>query len=157
MSSSKENLNIVVPSINVKKMTTTTTTTARVSVQSKTTISKECKKVSTDLNIVSQLATTTISSAKSVAEESRELLAEDVKGWEEIDVEFGDEFSANDYVAYIFKYYREREQKFAIDDYMKRQPHLNKQMRLLLVDWMVEVQQQLEFNHEVLFWQLFLG
>ena len=24
-------------------------------------------------------------------------------------------------------------------------------MRLLLVDWMVEVQQQLEFNHEVLY------
>lgn len=34
---------------------------------------------------------------------------------------------------------------------MKNQPTLNKQMRHLLIDWMVEVQQQLEFNHEVLY------
>ena len=40
---------------------------------------------------------------------------------------------------------------FIINDYIKEQPHINKQMRLLLVDWMVEVQQQLEFNHEVLY------
>jgi hypothetical protein len=41
--------------------------------------------------------------------------------------------------------------KFSIEDYLKRQPTLNKNMRLLLVDWIVEVQQQLEFNHEVLY------
>ena len=51
----------------------------------------------------------------------------------------------------IFKYYRQREDKFAVKDYIKDQPQINKQMRHLLVDWMVEVQQQLEFNHEVLY------
>lgn len=80
-----------------------------------------------------------------------ELTAEDITGWEDIDADESDEFSANDYVSYIFKYYRERENRFIIDDYIKQQPNINKQMRLLLVDWMVEVQQQLEFNHEVLY------
>ena len=76
----------------------------------------------------------------------KEPTAEEVTGWEDIDADESDEFSANDYVSYIFKYYRERENRFIIDDYIKQQPNINKQMRLLLVDWMVEVQQQLEFN-----------
>jgi hypothetical protein len=71
--------------------------------------------------------------------------------WIDIDADERDEFNANDYVVAIFDYYRERENQFVIDDYITRQQHLNKQMRHLLVDWMVEVQQQLEFNHEVLY------
>jgi len=77
--------------------------------------------------------------------------AEMVEGWDDIDKDDVDEFNTPDYVSNIFMYYRERETKFVVEDYMKRQPHLNRQMRLLLVDWMVEVQQQLEFNHEVLY------
>lgn len=77
--------------------------------------------------------------------------AEQVTGWDDIDAEDRDEFSASDYVTSIFKYYRERESQFVVDDYLRRHTHLNKLMRLLLIDWMVEVQQQLEFNHEVLY------
>jgi len=83
-----------------------------------------------------------------VEESSQDQLQED---WEDIDMNDNDEFNANDYVNSIFKYYKEREGMFIINDYIKEQPHINKQMRLLLVDWMVEVQQQLEFNHEVLY------
>ncbi len=77
--------------------------------------------------------------------------AENLEGWEDIDKDELDEFSASSYVSCIFNYYRNREDRFKIGDYIKKQPHLNKQMRVLLVDWMVEVQQQLEFNHEVLY------
>lgn len=70
--------------------------------------------------------------------------------YEDIDIE-NDEFSCSDYACDIFDHYRERDIKFKIGDYIKEQPHINKQMRLLLVDWMVEVQQQLEFNHEILY------
>lgn len=90
--------------------------------------------------LVSELKAAAISSA-----------ADTITGWEDIDAGELDEFNANDYVTFIFKYYREREERFVIDDYIKRQPHINRQMRLLLVDWMVEVQQQLEFSHEVLY------
>jgi len=84
-------------------------------------------------------------------DEEEERTAENITGWEDIDAGEVDEFNANDYVSFIFNYYRERENRFIIDDYMKRQPTLNRAMRLLLVDWMVEVQQQLEFSHEVLY------
>jgi hypothetical protein len=70
--------------------------------------------------------------------------------YENIDTET-DEFSCTDYASAIFDYYRQRDVKFKIGDYIERQPHITKQMRLLLVDWMVEVQQQLEFNHEILY------
>lgn len=70
--------------------------------------------------------------------------------YENIDTE-ADEFNCTDYAEAIFEYYRSRDKKFKIGDYIKEQPHINKQMRLLLVDWMVEVQQQLEFNHEILY------
>jgi len=70
--------------------------------------------------------------------------------YENIDTE-ADEFNCTDYAEAIFEYYRARDKKFKIGDYIKEQPHINKQMRLLLVDWMVEVQQQLEFNHEILY------
>lgn len=77
---------------------------------------------------------------------------QNVLGWLDIDLgDENDEFSSADYVKQIFKYYRKREEQFTVDDYLKEQPHLNKHMRSLLVDWMVEVQQQLEFNHEVLY------
>jgi hypothetical protein len=91
------------------------------------------------------------SEAKSSKEEMAIADLQPIESWEDIDANDTDEFNASDYVNYIFKYYNERENKFTIRDYIKEQPHINKQMRLLLVDWMVEVQQQLEFNHEVLY------
>ncbi len=36
-------------------------------------------------------------------------------------------------------------------DYLPRQPTLNKQMRMILVDWMVEIQENFELNHETLY------
>lgn len=91
-------------------------------------------------------------SAEDGSLESGPLSADQLLGWEDIDLEDGgDEFTCAAYVTQIFKYYKEREDKFIVDDYMKKQPSLNQQMRVLLVDWMVEVQQQLEFNHEVLY------
>jgi len=70
--------------------------------------------------------------------------------YENIDTET-DEFNCPDYAESIFEYYRQRDNQFSVGDYIKDQPYINKQMRLLLVDWMVEVQQQLEFNHEILY------
>lgn len=40
---------------------------------------------------------------------------------------------------------------FPIRDYMDDQVHLSKWMRSLLVDWMVEVQETFELNHETLY------
>uniref|UniRef100_A0A0K2UNT9 Uncharacterized protein n=2 Tax=Lepeophtheirus salmonis TaxID=72036 RepID=A0A0K2UNT9_LEPSM len=57
------------------------------------------------------------------------------------------------YAAEIFDYYRSRESQFAVADYMKTgsHPEINESMRSILVDWLVEVQESFELNHETLY------
>lgn len=62
-----------------------------------------------------------------------------------------DPFQVSHYTMDIFNYLKSRESEFEIDNYMERQVHLTKWMRMLLVDWMVEVQETFELNHETLY------
>lgn len=55
------------------------------------------------------------------------------------------------YAQEIFDYYKEREAKFPIIKYIDTQPDVSKSMRSILVDWMVEVQESFELNHETLY------
>lgn len=41
--------------------------------------------------------------------------------------------------------------KFRVGDYLKKQPQITKEMRAVLADWMVEVQENFELNHETLY------
>lgn len=129
LSSSKENLNI---------QTNNKAKLVKSEPKCTTSILKKAKTEAAE-GIENKLASTKISQPTAV-----EL------PYENIDTE-ADEFNCTDYAEAIFEYYRARDKKFKIGDYIKEQPHINKQMRLLLVDWMVEVQQQLEFNHEILY------
>lgn len=40
---------------------------------------------------------------------------------------------------------------FKIKEYMEKQPSLSTHMRAILVDWMVEIQENFELNHETLY------
>jgi len=51
-----------------------------------------------------------------------------------------DPFQVGIYAEDIFAYYKRREERFPIVKYLDQQPQLNKNMRSILVDWMVEVQ-----------------
>lgn len=55
------------------------------------------------------------------------------------------------YAMDIFNYLKARENHFKIDDYISRQTSINRTMRALLVDWMVEIQENFELNHETLY------
>lgn len=55
------------------------------------------------------------------------------------------------YAHDVFLYYKSKETKYAIPRYMQNQSHINKNMRMVLVDWMVEVQESFELNHETLY------
>ncbi|XP_002032583.2 G2/mitotic-specific cyclin-B3 [Drosophila sechellia] len=68
----------------------------------------------------------------------------DRKNWD-------DPFQVSHYAMDIFNYLKVREAEFPIADYMPRQIHLTTWMRTLLVDWMVEVQETFELNHETLY------
>uniref|UniRef100_W5K843 Cyclin B3 n=1 Tax=Astyanax mexicanus TaxID=7994 RepID=W5K843_ASTMX len=76
----------------------------------------------------------------------------------QIPVEFDiDSDPANDctqtpeYAKEIFDYLKNREEKFVLKDYMDSQLSLNQNMRAILVDWLVEVQENFELNHETLY------
>uniref|UniRef100_A0A1I7YH89 G2/mitotic-specific cyclin-B3 n=1 Tax=Steinernema glaseri TaxID=37863 RepID=A0A1I7YH89_9BILA len=63
----------------------------------------------------------------------------------------GDLLCVSDYAFDIFRYYKMRESSFRVNDYTKRQRYITKEMRAVLVDWMVEVQENFELNHETLY------
>ncbi|XP_058443902.1 G2/mitotic-specific cyclin-B3 [Malaya genurostris] len=64
---------------------------------------------------------------------------------------WNDVFQVSHYAQDIFVYQKEREPHFVIPDYIAKQPHISKWMRALLVDWMVEIQESFELNHETLY------
>jgi hypothetical protein len=84
---------------------------------------------------------------------NKQQTADQVKGWKDIDAKYkDDEFSCSSLAPGIFKYYRQREAKFQTSNYLaKNQPFITRHSRMSLVDWMVEVQQQLAFSHEILY------
>ncbi|XP_059211583.1 G2/mitotic-specific cyclin-B3 isoform X2 [Centropristis striata] len=56
-----------------------------------------------------------------------------------------------EYAKEIFDYLKRREEKFVLCDYMPKQPSLNPEMRAILIDWLVEVQENFELYHETLY------
>ncbi|XP_312460.6 uncharacterized protein LOC1273481 [Anopheles gambiae] len=64
---------------------------------------------------------------------------------------WNDIYQVSEYAQDIFDYLQEREPAYDIPDYMVRQKHLTKRMRALLVDWMIEIQETFELNHETLY------
>ncbi|XP_017767903.1 PREDICTED: G2/mitotic-specific cyclin-B3 [Nicrophorus vespilloides] len=62
-----------------------------------------------------------------------------------------DVFQISHYAMDIFNYLKAREATFITNDYMDRQVCLTRWMRSLLIDWMVEIQESFELNHETLY------
>lgn len=110
LTSSKENLNIVSKAKSVTKSEPKGTS---VFVKKPKT---EILKTELSETIEKKLATTQISQSTSC----------DGIAYEDIDTE-ADEFNCTDYAASIFEYYRARDNKFKVADYIKEQPHINKQ------------------------------
>ena len=55
------------------------------------------------------------------------------------------------YAFKIFEYLREKEQSTRCQKYMQHQKEISPKMRTILVDWLVELQQTFELNHETLY------
>ncbi|XP_023347817.1 G2/mitotic-specific cyclin-B3 [Eurytemora carolleeae] len=64
---------------------------------------------------------------------------------------YGDPSQHAEYVLQTFQYYKDREPLFKIPDYISAQKELTEPMRAILVDWLVEVQESFELNHETLY------
>ncbi|KAF8383517.1 cyb-3, partial [Pristionchus pacificus] len=60
-------------------------------------------------------------------------------------------FDVPEFAFDIFLYYRAREESFKVTGYMEKHPKLSKDSRAVLVDWMIEIQETFELNHETLY------
>lgn len=84
-----------------------------------------------------------------VKEVSRKLPPEGVA---DFDLEtMGDPQQHSEYAMETFQYYKDREAPFRVPDYMSAQKEITDVMRAILVDWLVEVQESFELNHETLY------
>ncbi|CAH2104162.1 unnamed protein product [Euphydryas editha] len=64
---------------------------------------------------------------------------------------WNDPTQVSNYAMDIFNYLKSRESLYIIDDYITRMKGITTWMRALLIDWMVEVQESFELNHETLY------
>uniref|UniRef100_A0A3Q3S2N9 G2/mitotic-specific cyclin-B2 n=1 Tax=Mastacembelus armatus TaxID=205130 RepID=A0A3Q3S2N9_9TELE len=70
----------------------------------------------------------------------------------DIDAENSEDcYMCPEYAKDIFDYLKHREEGFVLCNYMHKQPSLNPEMRAILIDWLVEVQENFELYHETLY------
>ncbi|GAB4855945.1 hypothetical protein Ancab_039787 [Ancistrocladus abbreviatus] len=71
-----------------------------------------------------------------------------------VNIDVGDvnnELAVAEYVDDIYKFYRLTEEENLFCDYMNWQSHINERMRMILVDWLVEVHNKFELMPETLY------
>ncbi|KNA24344.1 hypothetical protein SOVF_016440 [Spinacia oleracea] len=61
------------------------------------------------------------------------------------------ELAVVEYVEEIYKFYRITENEYRLIDYMSLQHHINEKMRMILIDWLVEVHNKFELLPETLY------
>lgn len=61
------------------------------------------------------------------------------------------ELAVVEYVEEIYKFYKLVEEENRVFDYMLSQSHINEKMRMILVDWLVEVHNKFELLPETLY------
>lgn len=69
----------------------------------------------------------------------------------DIDENTTDEFAVAEYAQEIFKNMKKSEELYQLVPYLNKQPSININMRAILVDWLVEVQENFELYHETLY------
>ncbi|CAB4014343.1 G2 mitotic-specific cyclin-B3 [Paramuricea clavata] len=71
--------------------------------------------------------------------------------YNDIDTDTTDEFAMAEYANEIFKNMKKREEMYVLTAYLSKRPKINANMRAILVDWLVEVQENFELYHETLY------
>lgn len=84
-------------------------------------------------------------------------IADDFLEVEDIDEDdLGNPTLCAEYVKDIYKYLKKLEIKLQPDDYMLHQPEINKRMRNILVDWLIQVQSRFNLLQETLYLTVYL-
>ncbi|KAK4799964.1 hypothetical protein SAY86_025329 [Trapa natans] len=61
------------------------------------------------------------------------------------------ELAAVEYVEDLYRFYKEAENENRPTDYMRLQPEINEKMRMILVDWLVEIHDEFDLMPETLY------
>lgn len=110
--------------------------------------------VTSDVQVVEEEVVTSVAAVITAAEKQPSWCLQTRQVPEEFDIDSqskDDIFLNPEYALDIFDYLKKREEKFVLRDYMPMQHSLNPGMRAILVDWLVEVQENFELNHETLY------
>ncbi|XP_066212510.1 G2/mitotic-specific cyclin-B3 [Saccopteryx leptura] len=91
------------------------------------------------------------SSNKPFSPWSKRLRKEQTIPLKDIDTNHNDILCNSIYVKDIFRYMKEREEKFILKKYIDRQTDISSNMRAILVNWLVDVQITFQMNHETLY------
>jgi hypothetical protein len=62
-----------------------------------------------------------------------------------------DPFSFSTFASDIFKYFKFRERAFRVENYYSKQRKFDQKARAMAVNWLVQVQESFELNHETLY------
>ncbi|XP_050670415.1 G2/mitotic-specific cyclin-B3 isoform X2 [Leptidea sinapis] len=110
------------------------------------TTKEECKTISEKLDKVN------LDDSIPSLDDDKESHPQVPEGVVDFDLEnWNDPYQVSYFAMDIFNYLKSREPLFPIDDYLQRMKGITSWMRALLVDWMVEVQESFELNHETLY------
>lgn len=111
---------------------------------------------STDSAVSSLEASSSSQSDKNAKDDSKHEQDEGVEsavedGVIDIDADISDPVTVSEYAHEIFVNMKKREELFPLTNYMETQTDITPQMRAILVDWLVEVQECFELYHETLY------
>ncbi|RDD40484.1 G2/mitotic-specific cyclin-B3 [Trichoplax sp. H2] len=106
-------------------------------------------KSSCNENEESKISTAHLSTILSEEVQRVLTLPNDVADIDEADLT--DPFRVADYAPIIFENMKQREAQLVVNDYLERQNDITEQMRMILIDWLCEVQQNFELFHETLY------
>ncbi|KAK6936565.1 Cyclin, C-terminal domain, partial [Dillenia turbinata] len=65
--------------------------------------------------------------------------------------EVNDELAVGEYVEELYKFYKLAEYECRLYDYMGTQPEINKNMRAIVVDWLIDVHDEFQLTPEILY------
>ena len=113
------------------------------------------KKVKTSLRI-NQSRSVSVQTRRTEAEEKVFVCPEPIRtlppeGVPDVDGENLGDPLYSEYVMETFQYYKNREAKFMVGDYIGQQKEITEAMRAALVDWLVDVHQYFQLNPEALY------
>ncbi|XP_039868474.1 G2/mitotic-specific cyclin-B3 isoform X1 [Simochromis diagramma] len=137
---------------NLKKWSSSVSSEGTISERERTDTEEEEKEGDTSADVAAPVEEQAAATSPAAREVPAHLRRQEIPKEFDIDSENSEDcYMCPEYAKDIFDYLKNREEKFVLCNYMPTQPSLNSEMRAILIDWLVEVQENFELYHETLY------